>query len=211
MLIYPKIPNAIGCPLIKCVAFEKIDGTLIHWSWSLRHGGFYSFGTRRDVFPVTDDGFAAFAAAHPGLEGVRETAGGFAPLGERFRQLHLPVEAEITAFAEYVGPRSFAGQHVSSDSKRLVLFDVAYDGIMLDPEEFIRSFSETCPTPRVVYWGRYSGRLIEEVRAGAYDVTEGVVVKGVVADVVHMAKIKTDAYRDRLHTAFKYRWREYWE
>jgi hypothetical protein len=31
MLHYPKIPSAAGCPGGKCVAFDKLDGTNLHW------------------------------------------------------------------------------------------------------------------------------------------------------------------------------------
>ena len=67
MLHYPKIPDSSAAPLGRCVAFEKLDGTNLHWDWE-RDFGWHAFGTRRDEFNLTPEGEAAFAAAHPGLE-----------------------------------------------------------------------------------------------------------------------------------------------
>jgi hypothetical protein len=33
MLYYPKIPGSRHAPLERCLAFEKYDGTNLHWSW----------------------------------------------------------------------------------------------------------------------------------------------------------------------------------
>ena len=66
MLHYPKIPDSRGCPGGRCVAFDKVDGTNLHWDWD-RDFGWHAFGTRRDTFNLTPDGIALFAAAHPEL------------------------------------------------------------------------------------------------------------------------------------------------
>ena len=52
MLHYPKIPGSRHCPDGRCVAFEKYDGTNLHWEWE-REFGWHSFGTRRDGFTLT--------------------------------------------------------------------------------------------------------------------------------------------------------------
>src|SRR5262245_21212144 len=68
-------------------------------------------------------------------------------------------------FTEYLGPGSFAGMH-AGDPRRLVLFDVEALGFgHLD-------------VARVVYAGKFSGRLTEDVRRAKYGVAEGVVIKG---------------------------------
>src|SRR4051812_33479077 len=33
MLHYPKIPGSRDCPGGRCLAFEKYDGTNLHWDW----------------------------------------------------------------------------------------------------------------------------------------------------------------------------------
>src|SRR5437762_14016299 len=67
MLHYPKIPGSRDCRGGRCLAFEKYDGTNLHWDWD-RDFGWHAFGTRRDAFNLTPEGVAQFAAAHPGLE-----------------------------------------------------------------------------------------------------------------------------------------------
>src|SRR5580704_5591419 len=47
MLHYPKIPGSRNCPSGPCIAFEKYDGTNLHWDWD-RDFSFHAFGTRRD-------------------------------------------------------------------------------------------------------------------------------------------------------------------
>src|SRR4051812_48734127 len=105
MLHYPKIPSSEGCPGGKCFAFEKIDGTNLHFDWD-RDFGWHAFGTRRDVFNLTPDGIAAFNAAHPGLE---DAASLFqAALADRLDAIFraapdFEAHQEMRAFAEYAG------------------------------------------------------------------------------------------------------------
>jgi hypothetical protein len=64
----------------------------------------------------------------------------------------------------------------------------------------------------VVYRGKFTGKLCEDVRNGKYDVTEGVVCKGVRGGADQwMVKIKTYAYMERLKAAFADRWEDFWE
>lgn len=58
-LAYPKIPDSRAAPLEKCIAFEKYDGTNLHWVWEPELG-WYAFGTRRNRFDLDDRGIAAF-------------------------------------------------------------------------------------------------------------------------------------------------------
>lgn len=66
-LAYPKIPDSKNCPLNQCIAFEKYDGTNLHWVWEPELG-WYGFGTRRDHFDLDERGIADFNRSHPGLE-----------------------------------------------------------------------------------------------------------------------------------------------
>jgi len=55
VLHYPKIPGSRDAPGGRCVAFEKYDGTNLHWDWD-RDFGWHAFGTRRDSFNLTSIG-----------------------------------------------------------------------------------------------------------------------------------------------------------
>lgn len=214
---YPKIPDTKNCPLKQCIVFEKLDGTNLHWIWEKDR--WVAFGTRRSRFLFNDQGVREFIKRYPDLrtapiifDRVYERIGG----GYFGRHLEL--------YTEFLGDHSFAGLHKDNETKRLVLIDAAVDGQMLAPHQFLKSFSkppiETIEgsellneyyIARVIYQGKYSGRLVEDVRKGKYDVDEGVVIKGVVKDEIYRAKVKTDKYLQRLQNFFKDDWEKYWE
>jgi hypothetical protein len=211
-LAYPKIPGSKNSPTGKCIAFEKYDGTNLHWIWEAELG-WYGFGTRRDRFDLDERGIAEFNASHPGLEEapqifIRDFAKSLELIFQDNQQYHCP---EITVFTEFFGVQSFAGMHQQDDPKQLVLFDVQTDRGMVDPECFVRDFS-SINIAKIVYRGKLTGRFIDEVREGKYQVAEGVVCKGKDnANGIWMVKIKTDAYMKKLQQAFKDDWENYWE
>ena len=214
MLLYPKIPGSRNAPDGRCIAFEKYDGTNLHWDWD-RDFGWHAFGTRRDEFNLTEAGIGEFARKHAHLSqcvGVFQNtlAGGL----ERIFRDH-PGYAEyqsIKAFAEFLGPNSFAGLHREDDAKELRLFDVQTEPFgMIGPAQFVADFGHL-PIARVVYEGRLTGKFAEDVRNGKYGVTEGVICKGGTGGPdLWMVKIKTSAYLERLKRAFADRWEDYWE
>lgn len=213
MLHYPKIPGS-AAPLEKCVAFDKLDGTNLHWCWE-RDFGWHAFGTRRDEFDLGAAGAAAFDAAHPGLEEAMPVF--FATVAEPLDALlrDRPNYAHFTAvkaFTEFVGPNSFAGNHVPDDPKQTLLFDVWADGYgFVSPRQFVADFGHL-PTPRVVYEGKLTGTFLEAVREGKYGIAEGVVCKGGTGgEDVWMVKVKTYAYLVRLKATFGAKWEDYWE
>src|SRR4051812_4905814 len=102
MLHYPKIPDSRNCPGGPCIAFEKYDGTNLHWDWD-RDFGWHAFGTRRDQFNLTPDGIARFNQAHPGLEGCADLFGDTLAVGLEviFRENKAYAEcAEVKTFTE---------------------------------------------------------------------------------------------------------------
>ena len=214
MLHYPKMPGSKKAPLARCIAFEKYDGSNLHWEWD-REFGWHSFGSRRDEFNWTDDGIAQFAAKHAHLREAAEVfrrtlADGIEHV---FRENATYREfASFKVFAEFLGPNSFAGLHKESDPKELRLFDVWAEPFgMIGPTAFVADFGHL-PTARVVYEGKLTGRFTEDVRLGKYGVGEGVVCKGGVGGAdVWMVKVKTHAYMERLKQAFADRWEDYWE
>lgn len=211
-LYYPKIPDSKDFPLSQCIAFEKLDGTNVHFDWE-RKRGWHAWGTRRDSFPWDGNGFDLWEQVHPQLNMVESAfIDSLAnPLMEQFLfDPRCATWRNVRCFGEYLGPRSFAGQHRDDETKRIVLFDVEVDEQLLDPWEFVELFGEL-PIPRKVFQGKFTGNFAESVRAGNYGVTEGVVCKCGRRGSVSMAKIKTDAYLMRLKQSFGGRWRDYWE
>ena len=214
MLHYPKIPGSRDAPLAHCVAFEKYDGTNLHWDWD-RDLGWHSFGTRRDAFDLDTSGIKAFVREHSHL---RESADLFlatlAKLIEPLFRTHPEYQdyQSFKVFTEFLGPNSFAGLHVDRDPKELRLFDVWVEPWgFLGPVQFVRDFGDFS-SARMVYRGRFTGKFAEDVRQGKYGVKEGVVCKGGTdGSDLWMAKIKTNAYLQRLQEAFADRWAEFWE
>src|SRR5574339_588081 len=197
-LVYPKIPENSDKFHGKCIAFEKYDGTNLHWKWDPQNGWTH-FGTRRTQFPLNRIGIAEFAKEHSELapaphifnEVLRDKLTIFLCKNSALC-LH-----NIIVFTEFYGPNSFAGNHVEGDEHELVLIDVMLNGRLMAPDQFIQNFS-AFGAAQVVYTGKYSGQFAEDVRKGKYNVNEGVVVKGIVDGTVFMTKVKTEDYLRRL-------------
>jgi len=214
MLHYPKIPGSRNCPAGRCVAFEKYDGTNLHWDWD-RDFGWHSFGTRRDEFNLTPLGAEEFARKHAHLaQCVEVFQATLAEAVERvFRAKAWYHEfQELKVFTEFLGPNSFAGLHQEGDPKELRLFDVWAEPYgMVGPKQFVTDFGHL-PIARVLYEGKLTGQFVEDVRNGKYGVAEGVICKGGAGgDDVWMVKIKTRGYMERLKQAMADRWEDYWE
>jgi hypothetical protein len=214
MLHYPKIPGSENCPSGSCIAFEKYDGSNLHWDWD-RDFGWHSFGTRRDEFNLTDEGISEFKKRHAHLAQSVDVFN--FTLAEKIAAIFTenPRYAAFPAakvFTEFFGPNSFAGLHKSEDPKELRLFDVQMDPLgLIGPEQFVADFGRL-PIPRIVYRGKLTGRFSDDVRSGRYGTMEGVVCKGGTGgDDLWMVKIKTHAYLERLKNAFADRWEDYWE
>lgn len=205
-LAYPKIPDGHNCPLKKCLAFEKYDGTNFHWKWK---NGWQEFGTRRTKFLFGEEG--EFFLAHPGLEDAIEIFWNNGLAHKLNSYLHEKYSnTEVIIFSEFFGPNSFAGTHKEDDVKQHIIFDVMVDGKFLSPEEFLRDYQQF-NIAKVVYSGKYTGQFVEDVRKGKYTLGEGVVCKGMVNGQVYMTKIKTNAYLERLKYEFPKEWQNYWE
>lgn len=213
MLYYPKIPGSRDAPEGRCIAFEKYDGTNLHWDWD-RDFGWYSFGTRRDEFNFDEQGIQSFATRHSHLrQSVDVFRNSLAEAIEPIFRDHANYRPfqNLRVFAEFLGTNSFAGLHREEDPKELCLFDVAAEPLgIIGPKQFISDFGQL-HIARVVYEGKLTGKFAEDVRLGKYGVSEGVVCKGGPSGKVWMAKIKTYRYMERLKQAFAERWEEYWE
>ncbi|RYX85739.1 hypothetical protein EON83_05215 [bacterium] len=214
MLHYPKMPNSRNCPDSRCIAFEKYDGTNLHWEWE-RDFGWHSFGARRDEFNLNSSGIESFERAHTNLRGC----GGLfnSTLAQDIEKVfrdnpHYTSFSNFKVFTEFFGAHSFAGLHKDDEPKELMLFDVWVEPFgMIGPRQLITDFGHL-NTARVVYEGKITGQFVEDVRNGKYGVQEGVVCKGGTGGKdVWMVKIKTLAYMERLKKTFAQEWENYWE
>lgn len=211
-LAYPKIPGSSAAPLAKCFAFEKYDGTNIHWAWNFELG-WHAFGTRRNRFDLDEMGIRAFHKSHVGMEGIVELFHNtLAPkLESAFKDRPAYGREDLLAFTEFYGPNSFAGKHLATDPKKLVLLDVQTGADIVPPQILLEDFGD-CDLATLVYEGKLTGKFAEDVRTGKYPVFEGVVCKGGESSAnLWMAKIKTNAYMHRLKQEFQDGWEAYWE
>lgn len=207
-LAYPKITGTKNFPAKNCIGFYKYDGSNISFCWS-KNKGFYAFGTRKTRFDLTSEGIEDFNAAHPGLEEV------FPTFDSKFKTIQnhngLSEYDNLIFFTEFLGDSSFAGQHKPGEPKKLILFDVQTEKGFVPPEEFIKCFDSITDIASVFYEGKYTGQLVNDIRNGKYNLHEGAILKAYKNDVIYMAKVKTNAYMEKLKTSFKNDWINYWE
>lgn len=202
MIEYPSILPSSKAPRQPCVAFEKLDGSNIRVKYTSKRG-FTLFGSRTQLFDKN----------HPFLGAAvdlfyRDYENKLVDLIED----NFPNEREVIAFLEFFGDKSFAGWHEPDDpTKQVVLIDILVghkNPKFLMPREFIKLCNEkSIVIPKVIYEGNLNDQLIADVRAGKYSVNEGVVCKGTQKTGAHrggiwMAKIKTQAYLDKLFNRF---------
>jgi hypothetical protein len=210
-LAYPKIPDTTGFLPKQCMAFEKYDGTNIHWV--LKTNNSVQFGTRRDRFDANKEGWLAFNKAHPGLEDLEHA---WSKVSSDIKREVWNVFSwkEAIVFTEYFGPSSFAGEHKPNEKHELKVIDLQVEGVMIDPK-FIRERFYYLPQAKLLYEGKYSGQLVEDIRRGKYTKGEGAVLKGMHTvgnfATLHMAKVKTDQYMRSLQFKFKENWKDHWE
>lgn len=201
---YWSIPAASKAKRGPCIAFWKHDGSNLRFEWS-RKSGWNKFGTRRQLFDETSEAYG------DAIRVFRETlAEGIERVirDERWSNANC-----VTAYAEWEGPRSFAGQHRPDDKGQmeLTLFDVnVHKKGLVGPRDFVRLFGRL-KIPRVVYEGNLNESFIQDVRDNNFGLKEGVVCKGGSGHDLWMAKIKTNEYRERLKQMYADRWMEFWE
>jgi hypothetical protein len=215
---YPSIPAAghllsqstedyLGRPF---VAFNKLDGSNIRAEWDRRRG-WHQFGSRRRLLDASQPLLGS--AIQLILDGYGD---GLAKAFTDDSALGRP--QQTTAYFEFLGPHSFAGQHDSSvlgvesnEPFRVVLIDVnIHKRGFVSAEQFIERFGHL-GIPSVVHRGELTDDFVKDVRAGRYGDGEGVILKGGEGHDRWMAKIKTTAYLRRLKSFFQGDWQRYWE
>lgn len=188
MEAYPSIlTQVVDTPIF---AFDKLDGSCIRAEWT-RKTGFRKFGTRRRLLDPSEPGLGEavglFRESHEdALEKVFREA--------RFER--------ATAFLEFSGDNSFAGQHEDEDHS-VVLFDIhVYKRGLLEPKEFLKLVGDRVEVPSVLHEGRANNNFIESVRESTLPgmTFEGVVCKGPrdKRNRVTMFKVKSWAWLDKL-------------
>jgi hypothetical protein len=192
------------------VAFDKLDGSNIRAEWD-RKKGWHRFGSRRRLLEPSLPFLGQ--AIQLILDGYGDSLGKAFTDDPALRRPH-----EVTAYFEFFGPHSFAGMHdpvdlgvPANEPFRVVLIDVnLHKRGFVSAEEFIDRFGHL-GTPRVVHRGVLTPDFIRDVRDGRFGTAEGVVCKGGEGHKRWMAKVKTDAYLQRLRAFFHDDWRLYRE
>lgn len=193
---YPSIPRSTGQSFreFQAYVFDKLDGSNLRAEWT-RKRGWDKFGTRERLFDKTDPDFGeAIEIFKDTLASDVETVA----KNQRWDQL--------TVFMEFWGDKSFAGQHVKGDPKRLTLFDAnPYKKGILGPKEFLDLFGFlgycTYRSPRFLGRFNWTRGFVEEIRTGkgpAGITFEGVVGKAGEGHKLVMAKAKTQAWIDKV-------------
>lgn len=202
MKTYPSIPYYWDFIGEQCIAFAKYDGSNLRFSWSKKKG-WHKFGTRKLMMdrnhPIYGEGIDIFMAnlAEPIEQVIRDH--------KDYRGID-----EVTVFAEFFGPNSFAGDHCPTDRKEVILFDVnPHKKGFISPRDFVRHFGHIQYAAEVLYEGILDEEFIRSVITGEVPVQEGVVAKGGSGHQLWMAKIKTEAWVQRVKERFPREWREY--
>jgi hypothetical protein len=179
-------------------AFDKKDGSNIRAEWSKKNG-WYKFGTRKCIIDNTDENFGE--AIDIFMNKYSDDLAKIFTDNKNYRN-----SRKFTVFMEYFGPNSFAGQHVESDIKDVLLFDVVqFQKGFIAPKQFVKDFGDL-GIPDIIYKGELTTEFIQDVKNNVYNLDEGVMCKGVRKtkgnDVVWMAKIKTKDWLDKLKEDF---------
>lgn len=209
---YPSIINSSRAPREHCLAFDKLDGSNVRVKYTHK-AGFTLFGSRHQLF---DETHSFLAGSIPSFRNRYEEE-----LTSKFRKDSTFRNAkEIICFGEYVGDKSYAGNHDLTDpTLRYILFDVLIvykdRSEFLTPKHFL-SFAGSLEIPRLVYDGQLNDSFIQDVRNDKFNTFEGVICKGTstkgsFVGKVWMCKIKTNKYLQTLKERFGQDWEKYAE
>jgi hypothetical protein len=176
-------------------AFDKLDGSNIRAEWNPKRG-WYKFGTRNTMIDERDLQFGEAITL------FLNKYGDSLPKVFRTNKSYKRIESFVV-FAEYVGEQSFAGRHINSDPKDIILFDVnQYKHGFVTPKNFVEDFGHL-HIPDVIYKGSYTMDFVQTIRDNQHNLKEGVIVKGVLKtknqkDEVWMVKVKTKEWLQKV-------------
>lgn len=190
---YPKIEyHNKGLFGEHCIAFDKLDGSNLRFEWGHKRG-WYKFGSRNVMIDKNNEQFGI------GIEIFLNKYGD--ELDQIFRTKYRKVP-NFVVFGEFYGENSFAGQHLDSDVKDVVLFDVnQYQRGFIDPKEFVKNFGHL-HIPNIIYDGKYNNQIISDVQSNKFNLSEGVIVKGMKGKETWMVKIKTNDWLNKIKEKF---------
>lgn len=180
----------------ECVSFLKEDGSNMRFEWGHKRG-FYKFGTRSVMIDKSDKQFGQ------GIDIFLNKYG--EELDKIFRNKYKKVESFVV-FGEFVGENSFAGQHVDTDIKDVIMFDInQYKRGIISPFEFVENFGHL-HIPNIVYQGEYTYDFVRDIRNNKYNLKEGVIVKGTTKskskEEPWMVKVKTNEWLQKVKEKF---------
>jgi len=181
-----------GLPVL---AFDKLDGSNIRVEFSHKRG-FYKFGTRKQMIDQNSDPFGI--AVNLFMEKYNES------LSEIFHRREYRNIMSFVCYAEFVGNKSAFGMHdFKNDVFDIVLFDIdQYKKGMIPPRQFYEDF-QPVGIPHVIYEGNLNREFVEQVKNNEFNLTEGVVAKGLIktkkgVPQIYACKIKTNDWFERL-------------
>lgn len=193
MIEYPSIPHWSKVPHgLTCYVFEKYDGSNLRWEWS-RKKGWHKFGTRNQLFsrdtPLWHQAIPVF------MENLAD------PIEDEVRHEYKNID-RFTAFTEFFGPNSFAGNHNEADPKELILFDVhIHEQGFMPAKDFVYMFADHPWQALVLEHKVLDKQLIEDIQTRPYG-GEGVVCKG----KDWMTKIKTNSWLEKVKSHYGQEW-----
>lgn len=196
---YPHIEywnkGILGAPVW---GFEKLDGSNIRAEFTKKRG-WYKFGTKNMMIDERHDQFGSAITLFK--EKYSEGLAKIFTDDKYYRNIR-----DFVAFSEYFGENSFAGFHAAGDNMDIVLFDVnMFQKGWVPPKQFVDDFGHL-GIPRLLYRGNLNKELVNDVKAGKYDVQEGMMAKGTRKtkgnDIVWMVKLKTQVWLDRIKNKF---------
>lgn len=201
---YPSIPgykDALHKIGEYTFCFNKLDGSNLRFQFNKKHG-WNKFGSRTRLLDRTDP------ILGPGIDIFLNKYS--EALEKKFFDTREFKEAgEMICFGEFYGPSSFAGTHVQSEQKDVVLFDVnIHKKGLLDPREFIKNFGDL-HIPDLIFEGKLTKAFIDGIVDGQYPVVEGAIAKGGSGHKLWSLKIKCQSYLDKLKNTFPKNWEQY--
>ena len=186
---YPSIPGWKRMPMgTQVLAFDKLDGSNIRFESSKKRG-WYKFGTKTQLIDVSHEQFG---------ESINLFMDKYAESVSKICYDEFNVKDRIVAYAEFLGPNSFAGNHVKSDKKDVVLIDVdIFKKGFIQPRQFIKLF-DSLDIPKIIFDGKLNKQFVDDVKQNKFGLTEGVIIKATEKVKIPVAKIKTNDWLFRL-------------
>ena len=193
-MFYPKIGNLFDIPdgAETATSYQKYDGSNIGFTWDKKKG-WTKIQSRNQYIDKTHSLGHAIELFHDEYANQIPTS-----------------KLRAKYFMEYFGPNSFAGSHQLNDNMEMRLFDVALNDVLIAPKMFDKHFGH------LPFAAKNLGRVIltpdyfEDIR-NSVTLGEGVVLKGKHERVLWRAKVKTNAYMDKLKNFAGDSWKDFWE